>query len=434
MFIFDNVLRASYTSDLINTIFNGSPFVYWGFTSSTGGFFNDQRVFINSSLSTYALTDKTTCTDPEVVELPSLGKYIGKNLSLGKPAFSSSDEHGGVLPAEAVDGDAGSRWSSAAADPQWMYIDLVTITDIDSVVLYWETAYGRQYIIQVSNDAVTWTDMYTETNSDGGKDKIIFSATNVRYVRMYGTQRATGYGYSIYEFQVYGKLKYVWAPNDGSISDIYSAMPTFTPTVTTAYTVTIPDLCTGSVVYNMTITVDCTTLPVSFLSFDASTIDAHNHLSWNTILETDVDYFTILKSNDGIHFYAIGNVIANNKNKDVSMYSFIDPSISEGIVYYQIVSNGFGNVQEKSVVKMVSNYSDKIILLNAVFQNETTLRFSNAEWVSVKVVDMLGRTVLTIKEDKGASEVVFGSTLDPAMYLVYVETLSAIEVFKIIKT
>ena len=25
-----------------------------------------------------------------------------------------------------------------------------------------------------------------------------------RYVRMYGTQRANGYGYSLYEFQVYG--------------------------------------------------------------------------------------------------------------------------------------------------------------------------------------------------------------------------------------
>ena len=27
---------------------------------------------------------------------------------------------------------------------------------------------------------------------------------NARYVRVYGTQRATGYGYSLYEFQVYG--------------------------------------------------------------------------------------------------------------------------------------------------------------------------------------------------------------------------------------
>lgn len=27
-----------------------------------------------------------------------------------------------------------------------------------------------------------------------------------RYVRMYGTRRATGYGYSRYEFQVFGSL------------------------------------------------------------------------------------------------------------------------------------------------------------------------------------------------------------------------------------
>jgi gliding motility-associated-like protein len=36
--------RLSYTGDIVNTIFNGDPNVYWGFTASTGGLSNAQEV------------------------------------------------------------------------------------------------------------------------------------------------------------------------------------------------------------------------------------------------------------------------------------------------------------------------------------------------------------------------------------------------------
>jgi gliding motility-associated-like protein len=36
--------RLSYTGDIVNTIFNGNPNVFWGFTASTGGYSNVQEV------------------------------------------------------------------------------------------------------------------------------------------------------------------------------------------------------------------------------------------------------------------------------------------------------------------------------------------------------------------------------------------------------
>ncbi len=39
---FDGQLRLEKQIDLINTIFKGDPFVYWGFSAATGGFTNDQ--------------------------------------------------------------------------------------------------------------------------------------------------------------------------------------------------------------------------------------------------------------------------------------------------------------------------------------------------------------------------------------------------------
>lgn len=40
----DCELRVSYTGDIVNSIFNGDPMVYWGFTASTGGANNEHRV------------------------------------------------------------------------------------------------------------------------------------------------------------------------------------------------------------------------------------------------------------------------------------------------------------------------------------------------------------------------------------------------------
>ncbi|MFB9837017.1 hypothetical protein [Actinoallomurus acaciae] len=41
-------------------------------------------------------------------------------------------------------------------------------------------------------------------NADGGVDQVNFPAASARYVRMLGVRPATGYGYSLYDFQVYG--------------------------------------------------------------------------------------------------------------------------------------------------------------------------------------------------------------------------------------
>ncbi|MFE9860437.1 discoidin domain-containing protein [Streptomyces sp. NPDC005780] len=123
-------------------------------------------------------------------------------LSQGKPATSSSTE-GNFSARSAVDGDPGTRWSSAFADPQWIQIDLGASAGISRVVLNWEAAYGTAFRIEVSSDAESWTVVHQTAAGTGGTQNLAVSGTG-RYVRMYGTQRATSYGYSLWEFQVYG--------------------------------------------------------------------------------------------------------------------------------------------------------------------------------------------------------------------------------------
>jgi len=124
-------------------------------------------------------------------------------LSQAKPATASSAENAGTPASAAVDGDAGTRWSSAFSDPQWLRVDLGTPATISQVVLRWEAAYATAYQIQTSADGSAWTTIYSTTTSTGGVQTLAVAGSG-RYVRLYGIARATGYGYSLWEFQIYG--------------------------------------------------------------------------------------------------------------------------------------------------------------------------------------------------------------------------------------
>jgi hypothetical protein len=124
------------------------------------------------------------------------------NVAQGAPATASSQENAGTPAADAVDGNAGTRWSSAFSDPQWLEVDLGSVQSICKVVLTWETAYATGFQIQTSTDGSTWTPIYSTTTGTGGTQTLTVSGSG-RYIRMYGTARATQYGYSLWEFAVY---------------------------------------------------------------------------------------------------------------------------------------------------------------------------------------------------------------------------------------
>jgi glucosylceramidase len=146
----------------------------------------------------------TPVSGPTPTPVPTATATAGSVLlSQGHPVTCSSIENTGTPCASAVDGNTGTRWSSAFSDPQWIYVDLGATHSINKVVLNWEAAYGKAFQIQTSNDAATWTSIYSTTTGTGGVQTLNITGSG-RYVRMYGTVRATGYGYSLWEFQVSG--------------------------------------------------------------------------------------------------------------------------------------------------------------------------------------------------------------------------------------
>jgi hypothetical protein len=116
---------------------------------------------------------------------------------------ASSVETPTLTPDNVIDCDPTTRWSSIFTDDEWIVIEFSRPITIDGAILRWQTAYGKAYIIEVSNDGVAWTPVYTETNHHGGDDVIQFPVTTTRHIRMQGKERGTEYGYSLWEFEVY---------------------------------------------------------------------------------------------------------------------------------------------------------------------------------------------------------------------------------------
>jgi endoglucanase Acf2 len=125
------------------------------------------------------------------------------NAASGKTVTASSVENAGTPAEFAVDASATSRWSSAPSDGASIEVDLEKVTTIDRVDLVWEVAYGSRYLLQTRDKASdAWTTVVTENAGDGGTDSHTVDAHG-RYLRLKGVERATQYGYSLFDLSVW---------------------------------------------------------------------------------------------------------------------------------------------------------------------------------------------------------------------------------------
>lgn len=190
----------------------------------------DNIILDNSATGRYIRINSTQSVSPKygisIFEFEVYGSVTPiveperENLAYNKPSQASSEymnpKSGFVLESKyAFDdsteskGDAfQSRWvSKRESHNEWIQVDLEADYLIDLVTLNWEGAYGKAYRIQVSSDQKTWTDIQVVTDGRAGIiEHKLSQPVQGRYVRMQGDEAATKYGYSLWEFEVYGEL------------------------------------------------------------------------------------------------------------------------------------------------------------------------------------------------------------------------------------
>ncbi len=126
-------------------------------------------------------------------------------LSRGAVCRASSEESDRTPAGNVTDGDPATRWASAWSDPQWITIDLGEMRNVDIVRLAWETASAREFRVELSRDGADWRTIHESSEGQGGFTHIGNIGATARYVRLLGIRRNTPWGYSLYDFNVYGK-------------------------------------------------------------------------------------------------------------------------------------------------------------------------------------------------------------------------------------
>lgn len=146
-------------------------------------------------------------TDIGVTFTPVTAAPSAHLLSYGAAATASSTRttDGDVGPEKTVDSDSTTRWTSDYADGQWLQLDLGAVHDLTEVKLNWENATAKDFTIDVSADGHTWTTVAGVTgNSAAGWMAFPGLTVSGRYVRLDLTTRATSYGFSLWDVEVYG--------------------------------------------------------------------------------------------------------------------------------------------------------------------------------------------------------------------------------------
>lgn len=160
--------------------------------------------------------------NPRVItldEMPGWGNQVSLNLATNKNVTASSTESGLNTADNVNDRNINSRWSSEYTDDEWIAIDLENKYALDSIRITWEAAFAMAYEVQVSSDGTNWTAIQSVTGNTQTDNFFILNKPEAQHIRVLGISRATEFGYSIYEIEVYGQR----------ISTAYSGTPVVIP-------------------------------------------------------------------------------------------------------------------------------------------------------------------------------------------------------------
>lgn len=164
------------------------------------------------------------------------------------------------------------------------------------------------------------------------------------------------------------------------------------------------------------------TLPVEFLDVEAIQKEQAVMINWTTASETNNDYFTIERSEDGKAFSPVAFVKGAGNSNQVSAYSAEDYSPAEGINIYRIKQTDFDGkfaYSDNISVTYSSKTETMTIFPNPAKAGETLQLVSSSE--SLKTISMFTFDGEKILETSGTgSQNIPLSSLDKGVYFVIV--------------
>ena len=307
--------------------------------------------------------------------LPAIGQTPPGCYNLAATRVSASSGNA-IL---AADGDPGSRWESAFANPQQLTVDYGNPTALNQITITWEYASAKNYLLLGSVDSTTWNVLKDNSQANfptlpAGQtrtDSYAVSGT-YRYVRMAGIDRTTNYGFSIYELITCG------------------GNPTAGP------------------------------LPVQLTDFSAQAQGTAVDLTWHTASERNSAYFDVERSLDGTRFGALGRVAAQGTATTPSRYTFRDAALPANArtLYYRLRQVDRDGPATYSPVRIATRPVAALGLFPNPAHTAATLTGA-APGTPVQLLDALGRQVTAATADAtGSAELALPAGLAGGVYVV----------------
>lgn len=169
----------------------------------------------------------------------------------------------------------------------------------------------------------------------------------------------------------------------------------------------------------------CTTLPVEYISFNASRIGSDVLLNWETASESNSDYFIVERAGSDFVFESIGNVKAAGNSSIIQSYSFTDRNLTAGIYYYRLKQTDRDGEYNYSIVRVIKWQDD---LFEPVLSNGRIDLSGCTENVLVQVYDVSGKLVATPEIANGEFRI---NTLNKGLYVMQILCNSSVYAFKL---
>ncbi|MER3465237.1 MAG: hypothetical protein C4329_13310, partial [Chitinophagaceae bacterium] len=182
-------------------------------------------------------------------------------------------------------------------------------------------------------------------------------------------------------------------------------------------------------------------LPIHFVSFTGSVVNAKAQLAWSVAENEDGDKFQIEKSTDGTNF-SLASIVMNTAKQGSETYSYTDASFS-GTTYYRLKAiNKTGSyTYSRTIVLKANGYSKQNNLLLTQNPVVSSLNFNYTATASGSYIINLYNTAgvkvytsqVTMQKGLNASSLSFDNRIAPGAYIIEVSNGSDHSTAKLIK-
>lgn len=146
----------------------------------------------------------------------------------------------------------------------------------------------------------------------------------------------------------------------------------------------------------------CTVLPIELTKFETVCMNNLANINWETSTEKNNDFFTLMRSEDGIIYHSIATVSGSGNSTVTKHYSYLDKSVEPGrTYYYKLLQTDFDKTENYSGSIVFANCQKKDFKLE-VFPNPASeevylLSETNLTDVTIEVADGFGKKFIELK-------------------------------------